>query len=184
MGVRDDDEPLDALHHDGLVAHLNRLYADAGERPLSASAAKASTDAELRERIEMVRRRQAQRKAAPPPRSSANRGALDRRGGSVGTSGGGGGGSDRVLCVLLTPDGATANAARALMRARGVPLVLATTPDALARVLASVTPTHLVIDGALDEGAVRRQLGARATDVCVYWSEGEEATIAALAIVT
>jgi hypothetical protein len=186
MEVPDDDESaLDALDHDGLVAQLNRLYASAGEHPLSPSAARASTDRELREAIETARRRQAHRKAGgalPPPPPSRRGRVLDRRSDS-GRGGGVAGDPDRVLCVLMTADEPTATAARALMRARGVPLVIAATGEALARVLASVTPTHVVIDGVLGETRVLQLLGARAADVRVHWSEGEEPTIAALALV-
>ncbi len=184
MDVPDDDGALDALDHDGLVAYLNGLYASAGELPLSDSAAKASTDDELRAAIRVVCRRQAQRQAGAarlslvPARSAR---VLDR----------GAGGTprrasypDRALCVLATADESIIARARALMRSRGFPLVVADRPEVLARVLVSVTPTHLVIETALGEIQICELLGVRTEDVRVYWSDSGEATIAALAIVT
>jgi len=89
-----------------------------------------------------------------------------------------------VLCVLVTANAATAARARGVMRSRGLPLVVVDSMETLVRVFASTTPTHVVIDAALgSKSDVNPLFGPRAADVRVYWSDGEEATIAALVVV-
>lgn len=184
MGASRDDKgdmgALDSLDHDELVAVLNRLYANAGEHPLSPSAATASTDRELRDMIMQVRHRQARKAGTAPPPSvpaPARAAATNGRPRVAGAQ------PAHVLCVLVTRDEATVTRARALMRSRGRPLVVVDTDEALVRVLASITPTHVVIDLTAGDVRVAELLGTRAADVPVYYGDGDQDAVATLAAI-
>lgn len=171
--MRDRDGSLDELDHDGLVVLLRRLYGSAGEPPLSASTARASTDDELREAIRSLRRRIAVRRDpnAPPLDSvSARRSATPPRSEHI-----------RTFCVLYTADAGLVARARAVLRTRGVPVVAVATPVDLAALAANTTPTHLVID--VSRGAdldLARDLGLRVGDVAVVYCADETAMLAAV----
>lgn len=172
--MTDDDlgeDALAALGHDALVALLNRLYARAGEPPAPISTTLALTPDELRERVDAVRRRIAGRAAgalrveAPPRRP---RPAVPPGPASTG----------RVLAALVAADAELVTRARAACRTRGVPLVSASSADALATLAASVTPTDLVIDASAHAWVTPSLLAdLRVRGVRVWWGESGAQTI-------
>lgn len=143
-----DDQLLARLTRGELVALLNRLYVRLGETPVAASTALASTDDELRDSIGVVRRRLATKLGAArevlAPARRPRRGARDlARGGADD----GAHVPDRVFAVLFASDRNFVASARVACRERGVTLVSIPSVDMLVAVVASVTPTHVVIVG-------------------------------------
>ncbi|MBZ0238274.1 MAG: hypothetical protein K8M05_38540 [Deltaproteobacteria bacterium] len=172
--MTDDDlseDALAAMGHGELVKLLNRLYARAGEPPAPSSTTLALTVDELRDRVQSVRRRiraradRATRADAPPPRP--------RPAVSSGPAGAG-----RVLVALVAADTGLVNRARATCRTRGVPLVSASSVDALATLAASVTPSDLVIDASAHAWVTPSLLAdLRVRGVRVWWCESDAQTI-------
>jgi hypothetical protein len=151
------DEALAAMRHGELVALLNRLYARAGEPTLSVSTARASSDDELRSRIRAVRRRllpRAGRPSAAAPDAASPTSERATRGRSTDDDAR----SRRAFVVLVSDDQSLARRARASCGARGVVLVWVASQATLAKLVTSVTPTDVVIEGAadrVDEASVR-----------------------------
>jgi len=181
-----DDAALAAMPQAELVRLLNRLYARVGEASMTASAARASTSDELRERIRTVRLRvltKAGSSPAPPrtrqqptaaklsPTRSAGAPPLPSANDS----------SRRAFIVLVADDQALARRARTTCGARGIVLMWASSSSTLMQLVTSVTPTHVVIEGAadrIDEASVR-QLAARG--VRVRWCKGTQSTLDVIA---
>jgi hypothetical protein len=142
-----DDVALAAMASGELVALLDRLYARLGEKRVATSTALASTDDELRDRIHSVRRRLAAKLGEPsllpplPPRAREVTDPADTRP------------TNRVFVVLFAGDGALVARARLACRARGVTLVSVASRETMLALVASVTPTHIVLVGDVDEFA-------------------------------
>ena len=181
-----DDAALATMPQAELVRLLNRLYARVGEASMTASAARASTCDELRERIRTVRLRVLTKAGSlsTSPRtgqqptaaklSSARRAAASPSPGATDSS-------RRAFVVLLADDQALARRARTTCGAHGIVLMWASSPSILMQLVTSVTPTHVVIEGAADriaEASVR-ELAARG--VRVRWCKGMQSTLDVIA---
>lgn len=141
-----DDQALARMTHSELVALLNRLYARLGEKRVSTSTALASTDDELRDTIGAARQRLAIRLGrapvlpfAPSTRRRAAREDFDAEDPAASPV--------RAFVVLFASDNTLVSSARAACRGRGIPLVAVSSTDLLAALIASVTPTHIVVVG-------------------------------------
>lgn len=174
------EDALASMDHGELVALVDRLYARCGEPALAASTARASSDDELRDRICSVRRRVLAKAGGRRPVESAgtaSSGADSRRPASAGEATA----HRRAFVVLVSDDQALARRARASCGARGVVVVWVASQATLAKLVSSVTPTHVVIDGSahrIDDASVR-DLAARGAQV--RWCRGAQATLDALA---
>lgn len=174
------EDALASMDHGELVALVDRLYARCGEPALAASTARASSDDELRDRIRSVRRRVLAKAGGRRPVESAGTaspGADSRRPASAGEATT----PRRAFVVLVSDDQALARRARASCGARGVVVVWVASQATLAKLVSSVTPTHVVIDGSahrIDDASVR-DLAARGAQV--RWCRGAQATLEALA---
>lgn len=142
-----DEQVLALMTHDELVALLNRLYARLGEKRVSTSTALASTDDELRDTIGAARQRLATRLGltpmlpfAPSKRRRAARDDTDAEDNDTASP-------VRAFVVLFASDSTLVSSARAACRGRGIPLVAVSSTDLLAALVASVTPTHIVVVG-------------------------------------
>lgn len=196
-GTDDTDAPraLAAMDHDQLVAYLDRLYALLDQPPLSASAARASTDDELRARIATVLRRLAARSGRAEPRGTApppdlrepgllapmdGPGTLAEPGRARATERG----RRRACGVLFTIDRELATRARSMLSRHGIPLLVADTAESLARMLAGIVPTDLVVECRPDSAVGRADLvtavGLQPPGLRVHWTTSAETTIAAI----
>ncbi|MBE7448609.1 MAG: hypothetical protein HS111_06915 [Kofleriaceae bacterium] len=173
------DDALAAMRHGELVAMLNRLYAAAGEPAITASTASASSDGELRDRIRGVRRRLLAKASGRPPADpldappAAERPRRARPTDDVPTR--------RPFVVLVSEDQALARRARASCGPRGVVLVWVASQATFAKLVTSVTPTYVVIEGAADriDDASVRELSARG--VRFRWCRSTSEALDALA---
>jgi hypothetical protein len=156
------DDALGAMGHGELVDYLNRLYAVAGEPAITASTARASSDDELRERIRGVCQRLLA-KAGGRPIAEPNRATPVVERSQRPRSAGDTTPPRRAFVVLISEDQGLARRARMSCGARGVVLVWVASQTTLAKLVTSVTPTHVVIEGAADriDDATVRELAAR-----------------------
>jgi hypothetical protein len=179
------EDALGAMHHGELVSLLNRLYARWGEPALAASTASASSDDELRDRIRGVRRRVLAKEDGRTSRRSPAESAEQARPVSdrprQTPPRGEAGPARRAFVVLVSDDEALARRARSSCSARGIVLVWAPSAATLAKLVTSVTPTHVVIGGSADQSdeVPVRELAARGAHV--RWCRGAKEMLAALA---
>lgn len=174
------EETLAAMGHGELVAFLNRLYAVAGEPAITASTARASSDDELRERIRGVCRRLLAKADVRPPAEPSRATAPVAEKASRPRPAGDTTQPRRAFVVLISEDQGLARRARTSCGARGVVLVWVATQTTLAKLVTSVTPTHVVIEGAADRigDATVRELAARG--IRFRWCRDARETLDAL----
>jgi hypothetical protein len=137
-----DERALAQMTHGELVALLNRLYVRLDEKRVSTSTALASTDHEVRDTIRAVRRRLYIKLGAPPELLPVHRRPVRELAMDQGDTP-----PERVFVVLFASDSKLVSGARSACRARGVALVGAASLDLFSALVASVTPTHIVIVG-------------------------------------
>lgn len=144
-----DEQVLARTTHDELVALLNRLYARLGEKRVSTSTALASTDDELRDMIGAARQRLATRLGLAPvlPFAPITRRRVQRELAEDTDAEETAPSPVRAFVVLFASDSTLVSSARAACRGRGIPLVAVSSTDLLAALIASVTPTHIVVVG-------------------------------------
>ena len=173
-----DGTSLDDLDHDGLVALLDRLCAAAGQPRMLRSAARASTDDELRAAIRRLQRQgggieEAVSSSPTEPKTAARVVASTPRVDRV-----------RIFCVLVTSDATLVAQARAILRASAIPVVAVASSDDLATLIRLAMPTHVVIDSrAASVERLGGALGRRAHEVSILQGSNEAAVMAAVAAI-
>ncbi|MBE7449224.1 MAG: hypothetical protein HS111_10095 [Kofleriaceae bacterium] len=174
------DEDLAAMGHDELVAFLNRLYARCGEPALTVSTARASSDGELRDRIRGARRRVLAQGSERPRAASTGAVLMLAEGGRRTPPRGEDVPARRLFVLFISDDLVLARRARAICGTRGAVLISAASQARVASLVTSVTPTHVVIEGAvqIDEATVR-ELATRGAQV--RWCRGAPEVLDALA---